>query len=38
MHKKPLTPGILKEKMDVRVTHGKYFDSPRDGHYACRAV
>ena len=37
LHKEALTPGTLRKKMDVRVTHGKYFDPPTDGRYACKA-
>ncbi len=36
-HKEPLTPGTLKKKMDVRVTHGRYFGLPKEGRYATRA-
>lgn len=37
LHKEPLTPGLLRKKMDVRVTHGKYFAPPQEGRYASRA-
>ncbi|KQP42989.1 hypothetical protein ASF49_01670 [Methylobacterium sp. Leaf104] len=37
LHKEPLTLGVLKKKMDVRVTHGKYFEPPQDGRYARKA-
>ncbi|UYW24778.1 DNA-binding protein [Methylorubrum extorquens] len=37
LHKEALTPGMLRKKVDVRVTRGKYFAPPQDGRYACKA-
>ena len=37
LYKEPISPGVLKKKMDVRIKHGKYFDPRDDGHYACKA-
>ncbi len=37
LHKEPLTPGTLKNKMDVRVFHGRYFEARDEGRYARRA-
>jgi len=37
LHKEPLTPATLRKKMDVRVTHQKYFERLSDGRYARRA-
>ena len=37
LHKEPLTPGVLRKKIDVRIRHGKYFEPSRDGRYACKA-
>ncbi|CAO4154437.1 hypothetical protein [Methylorubrum extorquens] len=34
--KEPLTIGTLRKKMDVRVTHRRYFQAPVDGRYARR--
>ncbi|MBB5758378.1 hypothetical protein HNR00_003098 [Methylorubrum rhodinum] len=36
LHKEPLTPGRLRKKMDVRVTHRRYFKAPVHGRYARR--
>lgn len=36
LHKELLTPGALCKKMDVRVTHRRYFEAPVDGRYARR--
>lgn len=33
LHKEPLTPATLRKKMDVRITHGKYFERDGDGRY-----
>jgi len=37
LHKEPLTPATLRKKMDVRVTHGKYFERDADGRYGRKA-
>ena len=37
LHKEPLTPGMLKKKMDVRVLFGRYFESRDEGRYARKA-
>ncbi|KQQ39279.1 hypothetical protein ASF58_22470 [Methylobacterium sp. Leaf125] len=37
LHREPLTLGVLKKKMDLRVTHGKYFAPPREGRYIHKA-
>lgn len=37
LHKEPLTAGVLRKKMDVRVGFGRYFESRDDGRYARRA-
>jgi hypothetical protein len=34
LHQEPLTPGMLKKKMDVRVFHGRYFEARDEGRYA----
>ncbi|MEH3147562.1 MAG: DNA-binding protein [Methylobacterium frigidaeris] len=36
LHKEPLTPGTIRKKMDVRVTHRRYFEAPVEGRYARR--
>ena len=36
LHKEPLTTGTLRKKMDVRVTHRRYFEPSGDGRYARR--
>jgi len=36
LHKEPLTAGTLRKKMDVRVTHRRYFEAPVDGRYGRR--
>jgi predicted nuclease with TOPRIM domain len=36
LHKEPLTPGTLRKKMDVRVTHRRYFEAPIEGRYPRR--
>lgn len=36
-HKEPPTPGMLKKKIDVRVSFGRYFESRDEGHYARKA-
>lgn len=36
LHKEPLTPGVLKKKMDVRIKHGKYFEAQPQGRYGRR--
>ena len=38
LHKEPLTPGMLKKKMDVRATHGKYFEAQPQGRYGRRTA
>ena len=37
LHKEPLTPGMLKKEMDVRVSFGRYFDRRDEGRYARKA-
>ncbi len=37
LHKEPLTPGMLKKKMDVRVSFNRYFETRDEGRYARRA-
>lgn len=34
LHKEPLTPGMLKKKMDVRVFFHRYFEVQKEGRYA----
>ncbi|MDF9791503.1 hypothetical protein M2440_002204 [Methylorubrum extorquens] len=36
LHQEPLTAGALRKKMDVRVTHRRYFEAPVEGRYARR--
>ncbi|MCJ2046372.1 DNA-binding protein [Methylobacterium sp. J-078] len=38
LHKEPLTPGVLKKKMDVRIKHGKYFEAQPQGRYGRRTA
>lgn len=33
LHKEPLTAATLRKKMDVRVTHGRYFEAHPDGRF-----
>lgn len=37
LHNEPLTPSILRKKMEVRIAHGRYFERLEDGRYARRA-
>lgn len=37
LHKEPLTPGTLRQKMDIRVFHGRYFEAQDEDRYARRA-
>ena len=37
LHKEPLTAGTLRKKMDVRVTHRRYFEPLGEDRYARRA-
>ena len=36
LHKEPLTAAMLKKKMDVRVSFGRYFEPCEQGRYARR--
>lgn len=36
LHKEPLSAATLRKKMDVRVTHGKYFEAHPEGRFARR--
>ncbi|CAO4170395.1 KfrA N-terminal DNA-binding domain-containing protein [Methylorubrum aminovorans] len=36
LHKEPLTAATLRKKMDVRVTHGRYFEAHPDGRFGRR--
>ncbi|MCJ2067712.1 hypothetical protein MKK75_02645 [Methylobacterium sp. J-030] len=34
LHEAPLTPAALRKKMDVRVSHDRYFETRDQGRYA----
>ena len=36
LHKEALSATTLRKKMDVRVTHGRYFEAHPDGRFARR--
>lgn len=38
LHKEPLTATILRKKMDVRVSFGRYFEALGDGRFGRRAA
>lgn len=37
LHKEPLTVNVLKKKVDMRASHGKFFEKHPDWQYARRA-
>jgi len=38
LHKEPLTAATLRKKMDVRVTHGRYFEAHPEGRFGRRSA